>query len=99
MRSARESDDRRLLGDLFDRFAVVPVDVGRQDLSRHEFDSVDIRALGKRAGEVEDILDLASGVGVSPELGIGPTDQPVDTDQRDVEASLVAHGSLQAFRQ
>ena len=45
----------------------------------------------QRPGEIENVLDLTTCVGIAAELGIGAADQPMNADQGEIQATLIAH--------
>mmetsp|Transcript_38431 Transcript_38431/g.91160 ORF Transcript_38431/g.91160 Transcript_38431/m.91160 type:complete len:500 (+) Transcript_38431:1763-3262(+) len=64
---------------------VAPVHLGVVDQPRDEVDAVDGVDLREGARELDDVLDLPSGVGVAAELHALPADEAVDRQQHDVE--------------
>ena len=60
------------------------------DEARHEVDAGDVRGARQGPRELEDVGDLAAGVGVAAELRARPADEPVEAQVEEVEAA--GHG-------
>ena len=89
----RQAHDPRPVGDLLEMLAVLGADVGRQDLAGHQLDPRDLGVLRERARQIEHVQNLAAGVGVPAEFGFLATNEPVETDQRDIEPISINHCS------
>ena len=82
------ADDPRPLRDLLEMLSVLASHVGRKDLTGHQFDSIDFGLFRKGTREIENILNLAAGVGVTTQFRLAPADQAVDTDQRNEQLTV-----------
>ena len=79
-------DDEGVFGDLLAGPGVIVVDFWVVDQASQQIDAAHAGISRERFGELDDVGRLAAGVGVGAEFEVFPANQPVETDENDVES-------------
>ena len=89
-----DADDARFVRQLLERLAVVAADHRIFDAAGDQVDLGDVVAAGEGMRQIDDILCLSTGVGVSAELEVMAPDQAMYADQYEVSAVVrLGHAS------